>query len=89
MNLSPDDDTFLRALVKTSRQRTIHLKWTDRDGTGRVTTLLPAEATRVNALARTLGIAPEALLREAAHLPSNAKTQTAPRGERPGAEPQR
>jgi hypothetical protein len=69
MNLSPDDDTFLRALVKGSRQRTVHLKWTDRDGTARVTALVPAEATRVNALARTLGIAPEALLREAAHLP--------------------
>ncbi len=74
MNLAPDDDTFLRTLIKGSRQRTVHVKWTDRDGTARVTTLLPAEASRVNTLARALGLAPEALLREAAHLPAAGKT---------------
>jgi hypothetical protein len=68
-----DDDAFLRALVKSSRQRTIHLKWTDRDGTARLTALTAAEATRVNALARARGIGAEALMRETAHQPAAAK----------------
>ncbi len=67
---APDDDAFVRALVKTSRQRTIHLKWTDRDGTARLTALTAAEASRVNALARAAGLAPEAFLRAAAHRPA-------------------
>ncbi len=66
----PDDDTFLRALIKGSRKRTVHLKWTDRDGTARLTTLTAAEATRVNTLARAAGLAPEAFLRAAAHRPA-------------------
>jgi hypothetical protein len=69
-NLAPDDDAFLRALVKGSRQRVVHLKWIDRDGTPRLTTLTAAEATRVNALARAQGLGAEALLRAAAHLPA-------------------
>ena len=68
-NLSPDDDAFLRGLLKSSRQRAVHLKWTDRDGTARLTALTAPEATRVNSLARAQGIGPEALLRAAAHLP--------------------
>jgi hypothetical protein len=72
-SLSSDDETFLRALVKTSRQRTIHVKWTDRDGTTRLTTLLPAEATRVNTLARAARISSEALLCAASCLPAAAK----------------
>jgi hypothetical protein len=67
---APDDDAFVRALVKTSRQRTVHLKWTDRDGTARLTTLTSAEASRVNALARAAGLAPAAFLRAAAHRPA-------------------
>lgn len=51
-----DDDSFLRALVKSSRQRTIHLRWTDRDGSARLTVLASAEATRLNALARARGL---------------------------------
>lgn len=77
MNLAPDDDTFLRALLKSARQRTIHLKWTDRDGSARVTALLPAEATRLNTLARSRGVSAEALLREAAHLPSAPRPASA------------
>lgn len=68
-----NDDAFLRALVKGSRQRTIHLKWTDRDGTARLTALTAAEAKRVNALARQRGLGAEALMRETAHLPAAAK----------------
>lgn len=70
VNAPDTDDAFLRALVKNSRQRTIHLKWTDRDGTARLTTLNAAEAKRVNALARARGLGAEALLRETAHLPA-------------------
>lgn len=69
MDFPPDDDLFLRNLVKSSRQRTVHLKWTDRDGSARLTTLTAAEATRVNSLARARHLGAEALLREAAHLP--------------------
>lgn len=69
-SLAPDDDVFLRALVKGSRQRVVHLKWTDRDGTPRLTPLTAGEATRVNALARAQGLSAEALLRAAAHLPA-------------------
>ncbi|MBC8010421.1 MAG: hypothetical protein H7067_10020 [Burkholderiales bacterium] len=69
-NLAPDDDAFLRALVKGSRQRVVHLKWTDRDGTPRLTALTAAEATRINALARAQHLGPEALLRATAHLPA-------------------
>lgn len=64
-----DDDAFLRGLVKSSRQRTIHLRWTDRDGTARLTAATSAEATRLNALARARGLSAEALLREIAHQP--------------------
>lgn len=64
-----DDATFLRGLVKSSRQRTVHLRWTDRDGTARLTPLTAPEATRLNALARARGFSAEALLRDAAHQP--------------------
>ena len=64
-----DDPTFLRGLVKSSRQRTVHLRWIDRDGTARLTPLTTAEATRVNALARARGLSAEALLRDIAHQP--------------------
>jgi capsid protein len=64
-----DDSTFLRTLVKSARQRSVHLRWTDRDGSARLTTLTAPEATRVNALARARGLSAEALLREVAHQP--------------------
>ena len=67
----PDDETFLRALIKSSRQRVVHLRWTDRDGTARLTALTSAEATRVQTLARSRGLPnAEALLRTAAHQPA-------------------
>lgn len=65
----PDDDAFLRALVKSSRQRVVHLKWTDRDGTARLTAVTAAEASRLNSLAHARGLSAEALLRDTAHLP--------------------
>jgi len=67
----PDDDAFfLKDLVKASRQRTHHVRWTDRDGTERLTALTPAEARRLNAIARSCTISPETVLRQAAHIPA-------------------
>lgn len=70
MNLPPADQDFLRALVKTARQRPHHVRWIDRDGTARITTLSADDAKRVQELARQLGVATDALLRRAAELPA-------------------
>ena len=68
MNLPEADQDFLRDLVKTARQRPQHVRWLDRDGSERITTLSLADASRLNGLARQLGVGREALLRDAAHL---------------------
>lgn len=78
MQLPPTDLDFLRALVKTARQRPHHVRWVDRDGAARVTTLSPEEARRVGELARQLGLGQEALLRRAAELPALGKSEKAP-----------
>ena len=65
----PDDQTFLRELIKTSRQKQHHVKWIDRDGTERVTTFTAAEASRLNALAQRAGTSKSELLRQTAHIP--------------------
>ena len=70
MNLATADLDFLRTLVKTSRQRPLHVRWVDRDGTPRVTTLSSEEAKRVSALAQQLAVTNEVLLRRAAELPA-------------------
>lgn len=70
MNLPPADQDFLRALVKTARQRPHHVRWIDRDGTARITTLSADDAKRVHELARQLGVANDVLLRRAAELPA-------------------
>lgn len=70
MNLSDADQDFLRDLIKTSRQRPHHVRWKDRDGVERVTTLSPADATRLNALAHELHLSKDALLHQATHLPA-------------------
>jgi hypothetical protein len=69
MDLPPDEQTFLRDLVKASRQKPHLVPWIDRDGTGRHTPLSPAEAVRLNALAQRLGISKSEVLRQAAHIP--------------------
>ena len=69
MDLPDDDQTFLREVVKATRQKIHHVQWTDRDGTPRMTALNQAEIVRVNALASKLGISKVELLRQAAHLP--------------------
>jgi hypothetical protein len=73
MNLPDADQDFLRALVKLSRQRSHQVRWTDRDGTERITTLSSADATRLNQLAQQLRIGKDALLRQAAHLPADPR----------------
>jgi len=55
MNLPETEQDFLRELVKHSRQRSHHVRWTDRDGTERITTLGQADVVRVNRLAQQLG----------------------------------
>jgi hypothetical protein len=68
-DLPEDERTFLRDLVKTSRQRIHHVKWVDRDGSDRQTTLTQAEVVRLNTIAHRLGISKAELLRQAAHIP--------------------
>jgi hypothetical protein len=68
VNLPEADQDFLRDLVKAARQRPQHVRWLDRDGSERITTLSLADASRLNGLARQLGLGREALLRDAAHL---------------------
>lgn len=69
---SVDEAQFLRDLVKGSRQRTIQVKWTDRDGTARLTLLTAAESTRLNAMAGARKLSPSEVLRQAAHIPVRA-----------------
>lgn len=69
MDLPADDQTFLRDLVKGSRQKHHHVKWTDRDGTERFTVLTAPEAARLNTLAHRLGLSKSETLRQAAHIP--------------------
>lgn len=68
-DLPADDQTFLKELVKTSRRKHHHVKWTDRDGTERVTVLDQVEVVRFAKLAHGLGISKPELLRQAAHVP--------------------
>jgi hypothetical protein len=70
MNQPPADEAqFLRDLVKSSRQRTVHIKWVDRDGTDRLTVLTASEAARLDAIARERKVAKAEVLRQAAHIP--------------------
>ena len=79
MNFPDDEQVFLRDLVKASRQKIHLVKWTDRDGTERQTTLTLAEATRLNVIAQRLGISKVELMRQAAHIPvTKPKSPDAP-----------
>ena len=69
MDLTDDDQTFLRDLVKASRQKHHHVKWVDRDGTERVTVLGQGEIVKLNIIAARLHISKAELLRQAAHIP--------------------
>ena len=83
MDLADDEQTFLRDLVKASRQKVHAVKWTDRDGSERLTTLSPAEAVRLNTLASRLGTSKPELLRRAAHIPVAKRSPDGP-GQAPG-----
>jgi len=69
MEFPNDEQIFLRDLVKTSRQKIHAVKWTDRDGSERQTTLTLAEAARLNVIAQRLGLSKVELMRQAAHIP--------------------
>lgn len=86
MDLPDDDQSFLRDLVKTARQKPHHVKWIDRDGAERVTTFTQTEVVRSNRIAQKLGISKSELLRRAAHVPV-AKTPL-PAVPQPSAPPQ-
>lgn len=67
---TPDADaTFLRDLIKGSRQRPTHVGWADRDGTPRMTALTSPESVRLNQIAHRLGVSPSEVLRLAAYVP--------------------
>jgi hypothetical protein len=70
MELPEDELTFLRDLVKASRQKSHHVKWVDRDGSERMTTLTQAEVVRLNTLAQRLKLSKSETLRQAAHIPA-------------------
>ena len=69
MDLPDDEQAFLRDLVKASRQKIRAVKWVDRDGSDRQTTLTQAEAVRLNTIASRLGTSKSELLHRAAHIP--------------------
>jgi hypothetical protein len=67
---SPDDEQdFLRDLVKTSRQKPHHVRWVDRDGVERQTSLGPSDVVRLNEIASRLRVSKSEVLRRAAHVP--------------------
>jgi hypothetical protein len=69
MDLPDDEQAFLRDLVKAARQRVHSVKWVDRDGSDRHTTLTQAEAVWLNTIAARLKISKQEVLRQAAHIP--------------------
>jgi hypothetical protein len=69
MDLLEDENSFLRDLVKASRQKTHLVKWVDRDGSDRQTMLNQAEVVRLNTIAARLKLSKSETLRQAAHIP--------------------
>jgi len=74
-----DEPTFLRDLVKVSRQKVHQVKWIDRDGTERVTRLSLPEQTRLNTIAHNRGTSMSEVMRQAAHIPVAPKNTSGPR----------
>lgn len=79
MTTPEDDQTFLKNLVKASRQKIHHVQWKDRDGTARQTALTQPEVVRLNTIAAKERISKSEVLRRAAHVP----VEKAPRPEPP------
>jgi hypothetical protein len=78
MNLPTPDQDFLRDLIKFARQRPNPVSWVDRDGTARVTALLPAEMDHLNRLASQLRLSKSAVLQQAAFLPVKPSAKPRP-----------
>lgn len=78
MNLPAVDQDFLRDLIKFARQRPNPVSWVDRDGTARVTALLPAEMDRLNRLAFQLRLSNSAVLQQGAFLSSKPSPKPRP-----------
>ncbi len=79
----PDDElSYLRDLVKGSRQRIHQVAWVDRDGTKRLTVLTQPEVVRLNQIAERLKTSKAEILRRAAHIPvaSSKRPASAPDG---------
>jgi len=73
-----DEATFLRDLVKASRQKIHQVKWVDRDGTDRVTRLSVPEQARLNTIAHDRKISMAEVMRQAAHVPVAPKSAANP-----------
>lgn len=71
MDLASEELSFLREIVKSTRQRVHHLTWTDRDGSKRLTVLTEADFVRLKTIATTLKLTPAEALRQAAHIPNS------------------
>jgi hypothetical protein len=71
MNFEPEDEVFLKDLVKGSRQRTHQVQWVDRDGTQRVTVLNQTEIVRLKTIAQRERVSASEILRQAAFIPVN------------------
>jgi hypothetical protein len=69
VNLPESDLTFLRDLVKVTRQKPHSVQWTDRDGTERTTTLSQADVIKLNQAAARLKVSKSEIMRQAAHIP--------------------
>jgi hypothetical protein len=69
METPVDEQTFLRDLVKASRQKLHHVKWVDRDGVERQTALSQPEVVRLNTIASREKVSKSEVLRRAAHIP--------------------
>src|ERR1017187_866806 len=69
VDLSEDEQAFLRDLVKTSRQKPHVVAWVDRDGTQRQTALSQTDVVRLNKIASGMGVSKGETLRRAAHVP--------------------
>lgn len=70
MDFPEEEQTFLRDLVKVSRQKSHLVQWVDRDGTERHTTLTQTEVVRLTRVAQRLRLSQSELLRQAAHIPT-------------------
>jgi hypothetical protein len=78
VNTPEDDQTFLKNLVKASRQKVHHVQWKDRDGTPRQTALSQPEVVRLNIIAAQEHISKGEVLRRAAHIPVEKLPPRAP-----------